>query len=434
MKTGHTTFFSNWLWIILLLPFSLQAQYQKTYQESFAAASTLRINHQRGELRVLPSQNNQVRYELKISFDAKSQEDADQVLDAIKMDAQSGGNRLSLITETGIKNMQTINGRSSITLKDGTKIKGVKGLKMRLVVYTPKVQELMIEDKYNDIEVAGNLATNLNAKLYSSEANFGRITGTLTLDAKYTEMDFQSMGDADLTIYDCDITMKGAGAIKLTSKYSEIRGTTAASLEADLYDDDLEMDRVDGTVSITDKYSDITIKACGNTRLDLYDSEISIAEAGNMNIKSKYTEFNLGRAYVIDFDVSYDDDLEAASATSLMADNSKYTTFVIDELKSKLKLESYDDEVKIDRLGSSFEELSFNGKYTDLVIGVPGNFAYQIDMSTKYGDLHVNEDAIDFTRWVEKNGNIEAIGKTKNAGTQSPVFKIRGYDNNVRIN
>jgi len=433
MKTGHITFFSNCLWIILLLPCSLQAQYQKTYQESFSAASTLSIHHQRGELRVLPSQSNQVRYELEVSFDAKSQGDADQVLEAIKLDAQSGGNRLSLTTETGIKNMQTVNGRSSITLEDGTRIKGVKDLEINLIVYTPKVQELLIDDKYNDVEVADDLATNLNAKLYSSEANIGRITGSLTLDAKYTEIDFQSMGDADLTIYDCDITMKGAGAIKLTSKYSEIRGTTAASLEADMYDDEVEMDRVDGTVSITDKYSEIMIKACGNTRLDLYDSEISIAEVGNMNIKSKYTEFNLGRAYVIDFDVTYDDDLEVESATSLMVDNSKYTTFVIDELNSKLILESYDDEVKINRLGAKFEELSFNGKYTDLVIGIPGSFAYQIDMSTKYGDIQVDEDDFDFTSWVEKNGQIDAIGKTKNAGTQSPKFTIRGYDNNIRL-
>lgn len=434
MKTGHTRFFSNWLWIILLLPCSLQAQYQKTYQESFTAASTLSINHQRGELRVVPSPNNQVRYELNVTFDARSQDDADRVLEAIRMDAQSGSDRLSLSTETGIKNMQTINGRSSITLEDGTKIKGVKDLELKLIVYTPKVQELMIQDKYNDIEVADNLASILNAKLYSSEATIGRITGSLTLDAKYTEIDFESMGDADLTIYDCDITMKEAGAIKLTSKYSEIRATTAASLEADLYDDDLEMDRVDGTVSITDKYSEITIRACGNTRLDLYDSEISIAEVGNMTIKSKYTEFNLGRAYVIDFDVTYDDDFEVESATSLTAGNSKYTTFVIDELTSKLIMESYDDQVKINRLGSKFAELSFNGKYTDLVIGIPGSFAYQIDMSTKYGDLQVDEDDFDFIRWVEKNGQIEAVGKTKNAGTQSPVFKIRGYDNNIRIN
>ncbi len=434
MKTGHTRFFSNWLWIILLLPCSLQAQYQKTYQESFSAASTLSINHQRGELRVVPSPNNQVRYELNVTFDARSQEDADKVLDAIRMDAQSGSNRLSLTTETGIKNMQTVNGRSSITLENGTKIRGVKDLEMSLVVYTPKVRELVIEDKYNDIEVADDLTANLNAKLYSSEANVGRISGALTLDAKYSEIDFQSMGDADLTIYDCDITMKGGGAIKLASKYSDFRATTVASLEADLYDDDVEMERVEGTLSITDKYSEIMIKACGNTRLDLYDSEISIAEVGNMTIKSKYTEFNLGRAYVIDFDVTYDDDFEVESATSLTADNSKYTTFVIDELTSKLIMESYDDEVKINRLGSKFSELSFNGKYTDLVIGLPGRFAYQIDMSTKYGDLKVDEDDFDFTRWVEKNGQIEAIGKTKNAGTQSPVFTIRGYDNNIRIN
>jgi hypothetical protein len=416
------------------LPCSLQAQYQKTYQESFSAASTLSINHQRGELRVVPSLNNQVRYELNVTFDARSQEDADKVLDAIRMDAQSGSNRLSLTTETGIKNMQTVNGRSSITLENGTKIRGVKDLEMSLVVYTPKVRELVIEDKYNDIEVADDLTANLNAKLYSSEANVGRISGALTLDAKYSEIDFQSMGDADLTIYDCDITMKGGGAIKLASKYSDFRATTVASLEADLYDDDVEMERVEGTLSITDKYSEIMIKACGNTRLDLYDSEISIAEVGNMTIKSKYTEFNLGRAYVIDFDVTYDDDFEVESATSLTADNSKYTTFVIDELTSKLIMESYDDEVKINRLGSKFSELSFNGKYTDLVIGLPGRFAYQIDMSTKYGDLKVDEDDFDFTRWVEKNGQIEAIGKTKNAGTQSPVFTIRGYDNNIRIN
>lgn len=432
MKTKNLRFISN-LILMVLAPFLAEAQYQKSFTENFPAKTALTIEHERGNLTVEKATDNQLRYELNISFHARSDEDAARVMEAIQVTAQTSGDRRTLSTTTNIRGIVTINDRTTLQLADGSKVRGVKDLNLHLVVYTPALNDLEIIHKYNDVRVAGNLTKDLKATLRSCEINLGAISGHLILDAKYTKGRIGKAGPTELTLYDCDLTLDDLGDTKLSSKYSKLEAGQFGKLEATIYDDDLEIKQIDGALTLTDKYSEIAIEQCGNARLDVYDSQISINKGGNLRVKSKYTEFDLGKMYVLDFELSYDDEVQVAYATSLQVATSKYTSYEIEQLSKRLDIQSYDDEIRIDYVSSQFEALAFQGKYTTLELGLPGNLAYRLRADTKYGDLEVNEDAFDFQIWQEKNDTLKAEGRTKNASDSSPLFTINGYDNNIRI-
>lgn len=432
MKTENVRFISSCL--LLVLPFLAQAQYSKNFTQSFPALSALTIAHERGNLSVQKATDNQVRYELNVSFEARSEEEAQRIFEAISVITRASGAERSLTTAANISGMVSINGRTTLKLRDGTKIRGIEDLEMDMIVYTPNLDHLTITHKYNDVQVADYLAKNLTASLNSCDIALGSISGQLTLDAKYTEGNIGQTGSADLTLYDCDLTLADQGNVTLQSKYSELVFSQTQDLSAQLYDEEkVEIERIEGELSLQDKYSEIKIKACGNARLDVYDSQLNILEGGNIFIKSKYTEFEFGRVYVVDMEVSYDDEWRIEQANSLLVRQSKYSDFRINLLTEELEVDSYDDEIRIYQLGNRFTQLSFNGQYTELDIDIPNNFAYRLKADTKYGDLKVNEDQFDFRIWKEKGDLLIAEGQTQNALTDSPLFTIVGKDNEVRL-
>lgn len=431
MKTENVRFISSCL--LLALPFLAQAQYSKNFTQSFPALSALAIAHERGNLSVQKAPDNQIRYELNVSFEARSEEDAQRVFEAISVVTHTAGSGRSLTTAANISGMVSINGRTTLKLRDGTKIRGIEDLEMDMIVYTPDLDHLTITHKYNKVQVADYLTKSLTARLNSCDIALGSISGQLTLDAKYTEGNIGQTGSADLTLYDCDLTLADQGNVTLQSKYSELVFSQTQDLSAQLYDEEVEIERIDGELSLQDKYSEIKIGACGNARLDVYDSQLNILEGGNIFVKSKYTEFVFGRVYVVDMEVSYDDEWRIEQATSLLVRQSKYSDFRINLLTEELDVDSYDDEIRIYQLGNRFTQLSFNGHYTELDIDMPNNFAYRLKADTQYGDLKVNEDQFDFRIWKEKGDLLIAEGQTQNALTDSPLFTIAGKDNEVRL-
>lgn len=432
MKTKNVRFTSKLL-LFLLLPFLAEAQYSKSFTKSFPAQTALTIEHRRGDLIVEKATDDTFRYELNVSFDARSDEDAAQVMEAISMVTRVTANRRTLSTATNIKGIVSMNGRTTLQLADGTKIRGIDDLEIDLVIYTPPLVDLEITHKYHEVRIADKVTQHLRANLNSCEIELGDINGTLFLESKHTKGLIGQVGTAELDLYDCDLTFGDLGDARLSSKYSELDFQRLASLDMDTYDDDIEAALVDGALTITDKYSEIEIGQCGNARLDVYDSQIDIRQGGNLQAKSKYTEFELGKMYVLDFQLSYDDNLQVDYATSLQVESSKYTSYEFGELSRRLEIQSYEDKIQIDRVSGQFAALTFDGKYTSMELDLSAAAAYRLRVDTKYGDLDMNEDAFDFQIWKEKNDVLEAEGRSKRANDNSPLFTIKGYDNNIRL-
>lgn len=215
-----------------------------------------------------------------------------------------------------------------------------------------------------------------------------------------------------------ELQIPKSAKLKLTNKYSDIE---MQSLDGDaglvMYSSKLFGENLTGNVTIESKYSKINFKNIGgNSDFDFYDSDVEIASCQNMNLKSKYSKFDIGKAGEMKID-SYDDKFKVAdlSGLNLIA---KYSDFESLANVNDVRLELYDSNIKI----KSAKNVAFNGKYCDLVFGDVATF--------KSGDSYDNNVYLENTKEVEVGTSKYCLYEIKSV-TKMTMDDI--YDETIKI-
>lgn len=151
-----------------------------------------------------------------------------------------------------------------------------------------------------------------------------------------------------------------------------------------------------------------------------------------MLIKSKYSGLDLREVGKVSFEDSFDDEVKIDRVGQLSAE-AKYTTFKIGVLRSRLYLRSYDDDVEIRELLGPLEGIDFDGKYTDLSLRLPPEAAYQLTADLTHGRLVYPEDRLENLYHKEKNDRLEFKAQTRGASASSPKISIVAYDGKITI-
>ncbi len=429
--------FTSVLLCFLILQTAVIAQTEKTkeYTKEYSGKNYVHISHRYGPLTVKASQDGKVKVYAKISAKAKEESVLQTVFDQFSIDGKESGDKLDLNLKLKTRNWITVNGVTKVEFEDGTKVKGLKDLKTEFVVYVPSLKGLKLENKYNQIKIEPGLAGDLEVELHGGKLWAEDVKGRLDLNMKYSKVYLKNCGDSEMVLYDCGVELENIGSVKLKSKYSEIKFGNTKSLTLETYDDKIRTDAVDGNIEIiNDKYSDFNFASFNDGKVVMYDGAITVGSAQNLQIDSKYSELKFKELASISFVNSYDDKLNVEKLGSLESGNSKYTDYNIGELKSGVSVpESYDDNVNIQSLASNFERIHINGKYTDLEIDMPSTTKYALDVNMKYGKVEYAEDRFDTSIHIEKNSMLELKGKMKGASENVGVIEIRGYDQKIRL-
>ena len=91
------------------------------------------------------------------------------------------------------------------------------------------------------------------------------------------------------------------------------------------------------------------VRGQGNLTLNIYDSNFDIEKTGHLEIsESKYSEYKIQEAGIVQITTSYDDNYLIDDLISLKVNSSKYSDFTHDNVDSFFEIvESYDDNVKV---------------------------------------------------------------------------------------
>lgn len=415
---------------LITLGLSAQVERDKRIEKTFSGKEMVSMEHRYGPLTVMAASDGQVRLEASIAVKAKNEEDAQSVLDHFDISISESGKSLLLKTDFAVSNWSSTNNSTKLKFDDGKKVSDLKDLEIKAVLYVPKLQELTLKNKYDNIDIQDNLTTDLNVELHSGRVKAGNIGGKLQLDMKYSKGTFGNFEDAQLALYDCELEFGSGATVSLSSKYSELQLGDVQSIDLEIYDDKIEIGNVAGNVTIIDKYSDVTLGNFESARMDVYDSDIVLENAQDIQIKSKYTTLKAKQVNGLHFELSYDDDLEAQRVGSLRAD-SKYSSFKIGVLEGGLQLTSYDDNLEIGKLTGPLENFSFSGKYTDLILNLNEEIKYHLEANLTYGKFTYPEKNFETQIYKEKNDKLEFKGKVKGTTEDSPKLFISSYDGNV---
>ena len=409
-----------------------QERYEKTFKEVFENKNYVQINHRNGPIEILPASDGKVTITAEISVKAQSPEDAQTVFNHFIIEADGLGDRSTVNTSFKTKKWQSNNGNIRIEFEDGQRVKDIKDLTIKMLVYLPKLKELKLANRYGDIKIDEGTYQDLMVNLYNGTLEVEDIEGEFDLVLKYGKAKVGDMINSNIELYDSKFFGGDGEKVSITSKYSEFEMGDIVNLDLDSYDDNYEMGDVD-RLSIKDKYSEFDIKDFKDGRMDLYDAKMTLGDGSTLKLKSKYTKMTIGDLQNLDCEFSYDDKITIGTLAQFIA-SSKYTDFRIGQLKNKFILESYDDNLDIGWITGPLEEITFNGKYTDLNITLPDDSKYFLEANTQYGKFSYPEHKLEHTYYVDKNDKVEFKGKVKGSTESSPKIKIKSYDGKIVLN
>jgi len=422
------------LWTLLTCTFamSLTAQTEHAYKGTLSAQPELEINHRRGDVQVLEASDGKISWEAIMSFSSNNEESTRKMKEYFKVKAEDNGGKASISTTVGIKNMQTINGRSSITFNDGTKVKGIKDLEVKLIVYTPALARLNVNNKYEEIEIRTPVSELLTLSIYSGEVHVQDIQGKLNMNAKYSKGSVGKNGGAKVELYESKIDFGATGDLDINAKYSTFRIPEVGALKAVTYESKGYLGDVSGTLQLNDKYSRYEMKNIQNALLDLYETELQAETAADIQGKSKYTVYEIRTMGALALESSYEDEFQIGQLKSLKT-VSKYGNYTLGQLSEALIMDSYEDEVDIEELNSGLQKIQIKGKYTNLDLTLPNELQFNMEVNARYTDLDVGEGDLDFSKYISKGSELNFVGKTKGAGTNAAQFKIECYECKLKM-
>jgi len=180
-------------------------------------------------------------------------------------------------------------------------------------------------------------------------------------------------------------------------------------LSLTLYESDLKAGIIGGKASISMKYSKGAIGSLQDVNLTLYEAKAEINHAGNIDnlkIQAKYCNFDLKSVKSVSF-------LEAYEV--------KFSS-------------SYEDKIKIERIGKMFTGISVTSKYTDVDIIFETGTLYKIDATLKYTDIDFPESAFKETLYHKDGSDFHYRGVIKGADEQTcPVLQLTMYEGSLKL-
>ncbi len=416
---------------------SVQAQTEKTktIDESFTmgANPNISIHHRYGALRVKQSMGNTARIEALLTVTGSDKSSINTVLEKIEIGINHNGNQLSVKTNSAIKNWNTIMGRTRITFKDGTKVSGIKKIKIELIAVVPADSDLELENKYDDIILEEDVK-NVRINLYDGKIEGQNITGKSNLNLKYSSGELGDLGETNIILYDSKLTVGNTGDLTGNYKYSTLKFGNAQSADLESYDSNIYGKTVQGNVTINDKYSQLEFQNIkGKANIQLYDATLKAQNVSEFQLHSKYSEIHTKDVDNFEVSYTYDDQFVGKSANLLTISESKYSKYHFENISQTFTIQSYDDQIEIGSLGSNLKKVSISGKYTKFLGPIGTNSPYLLEANMTYGHIYYPEAKAKVSRHIEKNSKIEISAMLNQATSSSPKVNVTCYDCTIKL-
>lgn len=258
-----------------------------------------------------------------------------------------------------------------------------------------------------------------------------------TLENKYADIRVEEGTAAVLAVNLFEGRVEAPGKyenVSLALKYSKGIIGSFNTCKAELFECKLELG--DGVaLTLGAKYSGLKIGNLSEATLDLFESQVSAQNATTVTVNiSKYSELTFQELNSMHFESSFEDKIRLAKVGSLSAAQSKYSKYNVEGVWKSLRFpSSFEDDIAVRNVGGTFEGLEFNGKYTDVTLPIPASVKYKIDADLKYGKLVFPEQEMESSVFREKNDQITVQATMKGAGDNPPKLSIKSFEGTIKL-
>jgi hypothetical protein len=324
----------------------------------------------------------------------------------------------------------SIMGRTTMTV-GGKKI-SLSEMSIKGEVWIPASCVFRLDSKYSEITME-DFAGQLYLTMYNDKFYGGNVSGRLEIEDKYSSMEFRQTKDIRADLYNSVINGSDIGNLNAISKYSKIKFGAAQKVEIDSYNDKYRFTKT-GDLKLLQKYTDLTAEASASLDLDCYEGSVAINDAMDVKLNSKYGDYRFTTLKNITIESAYNDKFSAGKAMMLKIGESKYCDYRIDELAASVtETDGYEDKFEIKKVSQDFKELSINGKYIHINIGLPKSMDYRFRAKIQYPALEMNESQYKLKTKVIDGSNLQydAVKGTEKDGM--PLIEVNGYEVGLKI-
>jgi hypothetical protein len=404
--------------IALLLSFTVNAEaYEKEgkIEKEFNIGNNTRIefSNKSSDLNIKIWDKQTVKLECFYKLKANDEEDVMKTIDALQnLEVEQSNSVLSIQTGIFTKiNSTVISGlikKFVGTLSSGTVVR-LKEYKIEYILTLPDNHEFMLKQKYSDVSMP-SYSGEVELDLYDVDMTAGRLDQAQLLKTKYSDLNFESLGNCVVDLYDTGVKLGSMGDLNLKSKYSKFELEEVGSVIIESYDDKLYFPKLN-SIKGSAKYTDLNIGDVEFADLNLYDCELRAHDCGNLKLVGKYSGIVFDKVNIFEYPDCYDNTVKANFVGEFSA-VSKYTEFEFGHVAGFIDLNTYDDKLIVDRMDADFYSIRVDGKYTDVSINLLGKAQFFLDVNFKYTKYELPEDVL-YSDVNTKSSQFIASGRTE---------------------
>jgi hypothetical protein len=437
MKTMKRSYFRITAAIYLSLIFTTSFAGGKAIQETFTWKYTInkdaRITMENYDCNLSIHTWDKGETELKLIIDADTRSDEDAAtLEKYLRELVFSNSPSSVALKSSFwENRTNIMNNTTMKLDNGKSI-NLHSFNIQAELWIPSGCRFDLNSKYSQVTME-DFAGHLTLDLYNDNFTGNKVSEDVEITDKYSTIELKDTKNIEASLYNSKLNAGNSSDLIIVSKYSRVSFASCGILTVTGYNDKYEI-RKTGDVTFTAKYSDLKTESSGNLRIDLYNGNVITENAGDVSIVSKYSGYQFSTAGRCTITSAYNDKLTAGKLTSLDIDESKYTTFRIDNLTESVKdRDCYNDSFTVSDTGTQFSGLTLNGKYVKASLTIPKTTGFRFRANIKYADLDINESSLKPIVKIVDGSEVkyDAVKGTESEGM--PVIEINGYEVNFRI-
>lgn len=401
---------------------------QKSYHWEYAVNSDVKFafNNYDCDLVIHTWDKSNIAYKLSIDATMRSEEDAkrlDGYIEKLEFSHSAGSLAFDNKFWQSRKNLM---GKKTIDLK-GEKTIRYAEFNISGELWIPAGCQLVLTSKYSGIELE-DLDGSASFTLYNDKLFGGNVNNNLSVEAKYSTVEFRIVGDVSADLYNTDMEISSLGNLTIQSKYSKIKTGDAANVTINAYSDKYALGNT-GNIRFTDKYSDLKAGISRDLTLDCYSSTVELAGGSQLELKSKYGKYEIGTMENFHISSSYSDNFQVRSTTTFNVAESKYGTYKINLLSDQLLLkEGYSDKFFITDTGSEFKGIIVNGKYINMQMALDPALSFRFKANVKYPKLEINEEGMDVRVKILESSQLEMEATRGTLSDGMAEFVVNGYE------
>ena len=431
---------------IMASGFSAAAKELKEIKETYSCERIISANtlisfkNKTGPLRVETWDKKSVKVDISISIDG----DDDQVkkaLDYIKnLNFQTSGETVvfntmfwkSMNSGSGvtIQNFHVFGNHIHMTLCDGEEI-NLRRLDLSYVLTMPKDNPLSLTQAYENVTLP-DLNGKISLDLYESNMVAGKLPNCGLMVARYGKVTIDSIKDAVLTLYECNLKLGQAGNLTIDSKYSETEIVSAGKISFNSYEDKIHVIK-HGDLSVKAKYTSFTRADFKIGAFDLYECSLRAGNSDVIAMTAKYCNLNFinCKAVVI---TSYENKFSCEQVGDLKA-GSGYSSYKLTRLDGSLVMSSsHEDKVSVMQVGNKFTGINLSCKYTSVDLAFEPGTAYKLDADLKYSSFDFPKSSFREIRYHKEDDIFQYLGVTQGSDENIvPLVKVQMYEGGIKL-